>query len=273
MDMMLSEPVQPPLPSDDRLAQRREHLLAEITRPRGRAARHIVWPSFGLRRRTSALVAIAMASVFAVSAVAANQGRLPYWTFGSSDDPSYAEVQTPRLGSWTAEETAIPPFGYEGRIEPGESVRVPTIDGVSAGKPWKMQAFVGMRGYLCFGLSAPAPGTSGYFSTCDSRADWFFTPPASAEDHAVQYGVAIPGQVGSGPKYVYGTAASNVARVDLESDDGTVVTVGTFSVSDDVGLPARLWVAVLRLDHLVHTLVARDTDGNVLDEWEMREAL
>lgn len=282
METTLGNPVQPPLPSDERLAQMRVHLLDEVERigqKRGSSPR---WkPALVVgRRRVLVLIASALAAMFALSAVAAEQGRLPYWTFGSADDPTYPLLQTPRLGSWKAEATTIPPFGFDGPLEPGEAVRVPTIEGASAGKQWKMQAFVGFRGraYLCYGLSADAPmlvDDEGYFGTCDSRAEWFFTPSSSTtgETHAVQYGVAIPGQVGSGPKYLYGTAASNVARVDLVSDDGTVLTVPTFPVSDDLGVPARLWVAVLRLDHLVHTIVPRDKDGEALERWELEAAL
>jgi hypothetical protein len=102
-------------------------------------------------------------------------------------------------------------------------------------------------------------------------------PPHGADElHWVGSGLAIQGLIdpsggGTGPKYLYGPATAEVRRVDLESDDG-VVSVPTFAGPPELGLDVRYWVAVLRLDRLVHTIVPRDAEGKALEHWHLAMA-
>jgi hypothetical protein len=57
-----------------------------------------------------------------------------------------------------------------------------------------------------------------------------------------------------------------------ESEDGTVVSVPTFPGPTDLTVPVRLRIAVLRLDHLVHTIVPRDQNSDALEHWDLELA-
>ena len=103
-------------------------------------------------------------------------------------------------------------------------------------------------------------------------------PLKGEEFHWVSLILAIPQRLeasggGTGPKWLFGVANPNVSRVELENEnDDTVVSVPTFAVPKDLTVRVRLWVAVLRLDQLVHTVVPRDKNGEPLEHWHQKIA-
>jgi hypothetical protein len=88
--------------------------------------------------------------------------------------------------------------------------------------------------------------------------------------HWVGFGTAIAGKVQNAETKIHvGPAAENVRSVDLENDDGRVIRVPTIAAPKDLGVPARFWIAVLPVEHLVHTLVPRDNHGKALEHWHL----
>jgi hypothetical protein len=68
---------------------------------------------------------------------------------------------------------------------------------------------------------------------------------------------------------MYGVANERVRRVDLENNQRQLVSVPTLEAPPDLGVRARSWVVILPVEHLVHTVVARDEDGNALERWRL----
>jgi hypothetical protein len=255
------------------------------------------------RRRVLVLVAAALAVIYVVSAVAAD--RRPFGLVHQLVDRSeetYAVEQVPELEGWTRRRRAIdePVMTEKGTMR---AVReVPTIQGSIAAHRFEMSAFVSdfrsnVLGRLRVGFSPGGPAEN--------------CPPTScgAGNSVPSYGVAgaarlnvyglgeelglkplrwvsiaatvggtlektTAGYVGDGPKWFFGVANEKVVRVELENtNDGTVVSVPTFAPPGDFPVRVRLWVAVLRLDQLVHVVVPHDREGDELERWELYQAL
>jgi hypothetical protein len=235
-------------------------------------------------RRLVALAAVVLLAIFAVSAVASERPRRPvYWLFDRSDE-TYPTIQLPTRAEWRLRERAGRNFvrtkkGFVPKVE-----RVPVLEGSVAGHRWEMLAFLDERGLLNVGLNpggTPPPyhGTDVPAFIGGASAGWhvrWIAGGTDAEDHAAWWSTYIPERISdggvTGPKWHFGPAAPNVTHVDLENDDGSVVRVRTFPGPPNLGAPTRLWVAVLRLDHLVHTIVPRDKDGNALEHWHLEIA-
>ena len=225
------------------------------------------------RRRVLVLVAAALACLFAMSAVAAqNSGRVPYWLMGPNpDERAVGGTQPTTVGVWTRAPRVLPDPRSGSR-------RVPTIHGRTGATGWVFQAFIlspdeiGTRERvlsLGIGPVSRRPANEGAFEAY-FRPGWMMRN--ETDDHLVVFATAIPGKVGDGPKYLYGAAAPDVRQVDLESTDAPTVSVRTFAGPEGLGVPARFWVAVLPLGHLVHTLVPRDADGDALEHWRLEHA-
>lgn len=248
-------------------------------------------------RRALVFVVVGLACAFTLSAVAAETKRFGpvYWLFDRSEE-RFPLLQVPTLGEWSSRERVGGLVETETGLRP--QVRpIPVLHGDVAGKRWELQAFFETRNgwptmsrrsapghLLCVGLN-PGGTPKPYHGTDVPRLGAFscgqpvhgVQPSRGGESHWVGFGVHVPGPIsaaggGTGPKYLFGTAAPEVRRVDLESNDGTVVSVPTFLGPSDFGVPARFWVSVLRLEHLVHTLVPRDAEGNELERWELPQA-
>jgi hypothetical protein len=245
-------------------------------------------------RRAIVLVAVTLAVIYAVAAVASDRRLgVVYWLFDRSAK-TYPVLQEPQLGQWTYAERAS--FGYvqtdKGPV-PTESPdpqvwSVPVIQGEVAGQRFEMEVFfhgqTGSGSELTVGLSPGGPakaphGTDvpGFGSAAGGSPVHGLYEPDEGDIHWVGSTLYVPGPIeasggGTGPKYFYGPAAPNVRRVDLEGDDSLVVRVPTFAGPSDFGLNVRVWVAVLRLDQLVHTIVPRDANGHALEHWHLQEA-
>lgn len=240
-------------------------------------------------RRLLVLVAVLLLAIFAVTALAGGRQRhVVYWLFDRSHE-TYPLVQVPRLGEWRREQRAglrllTTPRGLVPEIK-----NVPVLHGEVAGHRWELLAFLDVTdgtsrkdlyvGFHPGGTPAPYHGTN--VPAFDS-VGWGFpmrglSTAGGPELHWVSSQLFVPGPIepsggGTGPKYLYGPAAADVRRVDLESDDGTVVRVATFAGPAELGLDVRYWVAVLRLDRLVHTIVPRDAKGKALERWHLKIA-
>lgn len=241
-------------------------------------------------RRLVAFAAVVLLAILAVSAAASERPRRPvYWLFDRSSQ-TYPVVQTHTVGEWQVRKRArggvfcTPKAGC-----PVEVLSVPVVEGHVAGHSWEMVVYFGERqggrtrllfvGLNPGGTPAPHYGTNvpalvgGGLSGFDVR---WMPDGEDAQDHVIWFATYVAGPIaeggGTGPKWHYGPAAPNVARVDLENNDGRVVSVPTFPGPPSLKAPTRVWVAALRLDHLVHTLVARDKDGKVVERWELEIA-
>jgi hypothetical protein len=239
-------------------------------------------------RRVVALVAVVLLAALAVSAIASERPRRPvYWLFDRSPQ-TYPSVQTPRLGPWTIDERARSSAFCRPTVGcPMEVLRVPVVEGAVAGHNWEMVVYFGERQggrirLLFVGLNPG--GTPAAYHGTDVPAllggamtgDVVRWMPGGedAEDRLFWGdGVYIPGPIreggGTGPKWHYGPAAPNVAEIDLENDDGRIVKVPTFEGPPSLPAPTRLWVAALPLTHLVHSIAARDAEGNLLERHEL----
>jgi hypothetical protein len=233
-------------------------------------------------RRILLLAAVVLVVTYAVAAVAADKppGGVVYWLFDRSG-ATYPVKQSPAVGEWAPRERAGAPVL---RIVNGvpRGLVVPVIQGSVAGHRFEMQAFH-YGGHLQIGLhpgGTPKPYHGSHVPALDFVQAGAPIHGVSTGDelHWVGLGVAIPGPIepsggGTGPKWLFGAAAPNVARVDLEDDnDGTVVSVPTFAGPSELEPPIRLWVAALRLDRLVHEVVPRDKDGKALEHWHLEIA-
>lgn len=264
MENTLDHPVQPPAPSDERLAQMRAHLLGELevglerdARKRKRRARV---PSLATgRRRTLVVVAAALAAIYTVPAVAQER----WWWVNSSDDSLQPVTQVVTVGRWTERQ-----LRFEGSV--------PTTRFAVDGRHWLLQAFVNKRRLLCVGISANPPWPPSEpvgFISCGHPIHGVPPPRPrrkEVEVHWVGFGTAIADNVESAKTKIHvGPAAENVRSVDLENDDGRVIRVPTIAAPEGLGVPARFWIAVLPIEHLVHTVVPRDEDGKALEHWHL----
>ena len=280
--MELAEPVDGIEPDWDD-AMRRAGFVGRYFPPSPAAARQT-----RTARRVLALAVLALAAAFAISAVAADQPRrVVYWLFDRSPE-TYPQTQVPTLGQWHEEKRAgLQLIKTEHGLKPDVRT-VPVIEGEVAGHRFEMLAFLtnvfnpsrppdlfigfnaGGTPKAYYGTNIPAFGGGGGGFPVHGLPHAFPT----GELHWVGLSVEIQGPIepsggGTGPKYLSGPAAANVRRVDLVSPDGSVVSVPTFPGPTSIGVPVRLWVAVLRLDHLVGTLVPRDANGKALEHWHL----
>jgi hypothetical protein len=234
-------------------------------------------------RRVVALVAVVLLAALAVSAIASERPRRPvYWLFDRSPQ-TYPTVQRPSVGPWKIRERAQT-SAFCCRLE---VLRVPIVEGAVAGHRWEMVVYFRERqgGYtrlLFVGLSpggTPAPYRGTTIPALVGGAETgykvrWMPGGEDAEDRLFWGdGVYIPGPIrdggGTGPNWHFGTAAPNVAEIDLENDDGRIVKVPTFEGPSSLPAPTRLWVAALPLTHLVHSIAARDAEGNLLERHEL----
>jgi hypothetical protein len=242
-------------------------------------------------RRVLVLAALVLAAAFAISALAADRPHgIVYWLFDRSPE-TYPQLQVPTLHQWHEEKRAG--FGPLVKTDHGLEPRVmtvPVLEGEVAGHRFEMEVFLtdvlnpGRPPDLVVGFNPGGPAKPYYGTSIPAAAGGGFgfpgygLPRAFPEQdlHWVGWSLLIPGPIesggGTGPKYLSGPAAANVLRVDLVSGDGSVVSVPTFPGPSSVGVPVRLWVAVLRLDHLVRTLVPRDANGKALEHWRLYPA-
>lgn len=226
-------------------------------------------------RHAIALAVILLGAVYAVTAVAADQPlrRPVYWLFDRSTK-TYPVLQQPTVGEWQVRKRA-----RGDRIQ--DVVRVPVLDGRVAGLRWEAVVFIDGAGDLNVGLNpggTPAPyyGTnvpSLFGGGLGSFYVRWMPGGEGADDRVIWWVTGIPGPIadggGTGPKWLFGPAAPNVMRVDLENNDGRVVRVPTFAGPPGLKAPTRMWVAALPLTHLVHSIVARDAEGTVLERHEL----
>lgn len=233
-------------------------------------------------RRVLVLVAVALAVVYAVSALAAESPRagFVYWLFDRSGK-TYPVEQVPALGGWEYRERATfeSVLTKKGRVP--EVRAVPVLQGTISGHHFEMSAF--FKQYLHVGFSAGGPADKYYGTNAPSLGSvnsgslpvYGLEQPLKGEKfHWVSLTVHVPGPIregsGTGPKWLFGAANPNVSRVDLENEnDGTVASVPTFAAPQQLPVRVRLWIAVLRLDHLVHTIVPRDKEGKALEHWRL----
>jgi hypothetical protein len=189
-----------------------------------------------------------------------------------------------------------------------EVAAVPVLQGSVAGHRFEMSALVNEEGRtvgpmamrtrgrwrgVSFGFSGGGPAEPTYGTKVPSVGSSGLAPvrglpqlvppwaePPEADDlHWLSLTLSIPQRLeasggGTGPKWLFGVANPRVTRIDLKNEnDGTVVSVPTFDGPDQSPLRLRLWVAVLRLDQLVHTVVPRDRDGDALEQWRLQIAM
>jgi hypothetical protein len=239
------------------------------------------------RRRVVVLAVVALAVIYAVSAVAVRNARVGpvYWLFDRSGE-TYPVHQAPHVSGWVERSRGIPWNGAVGTV--------PVLQGTVAGHRFELSALT-RWGAVALGFSAgtarPLYGTnvpsvgSGSAATVrglpvpEAVGGRRFEAPDLEDQHWVSITLDIPQGFeasggGTGPKWVYGVANPRVARVHLEDEvTGTVVTVPTIQGPEDYPVRLRVWVAVLRLDQLVNTVVPRDKDGDELERWELDQAL
>ena len=234
-------------------------------------------------RQAAVLVAVALAVIYVVSAVAAGSSRGPvYWLFDRSSE-TYPVLQEPQLGQWTSTLRA----GFElvptlNGLQP--TVRsIPVLEGEVAGHRFEMEVYLN-DGTVWVGLNPGGPASPYYGTDIPAVAGGGggfpmhgLRQPDTDDLHWVGWTLYVPGPIepsggGTGPKWVYGLAASNVRHVDLEGDHGAVASVPTFGGPSDLGVDVRVWVCVLRLDQLVHTIVPRDASGDALEHWHLPQA-
>jgi hypothetical protein len=243
-------------------------------------------------RRVLVIAALLLATAFAISALAADRPHSPvYWLFDRSPE-TYPQLQVPTLGRWHEEKRAGfgPLIKTDHGLEP-RVMTVPVLEGEVAGHRFEMEAFVtdvlnpGRPPDLVVGFNPGGPAKPYYGTNIPAAAGGgsgfpvYGLPRAFPERdlHWVGWSLLVPGPIesaggGTGPKYLSGPAAANVRSVDLLSADGAVVSVPTFLGPSSLGVPVRLWVAVLRLDHLVQTIVPRDANGKALEHWHLDPA-
>jgi hypothetical protein len=257
----------------------------DALRRAGFAARHR--PRLAARR-VLVLAVVLVGVLYAVAAIAADEPgwRIRYWLFDRSPE-TYPTTQAATVGAWSRAERV------DGLVSTDEGyvpnvVTLPVLHGEVVGRRFEVKAFFREwafgQDHLCIGFepggtpkpwhgtNVPAVGGS----SCGAPMHGL-RPQGESDLHWVGATVHVPGPIeptggGTGPKYLFGPAAPNVRHVDLESRDGTVVRVATFAGPPDLGVRVRLWVAVLRLDHLVHTIVPRDDEGEALEHWHLPSA-
>jgi hypothetical protein len=260
METTLDNPVQPPELTDERLTQMRAHLVDEADRDARKRERRTRRRSRATgRRRLVVVTAAVLAAMYAVPAVAEER----WWWVQSPDEPMQPATQVLDVGRWRTEELMIDPTDGP----------VPTASFARDGDRWIVQAFVNKEGSLCVGISPdpPKPANEGASIGCGYPVHGIPLNYTPKEVHWVGFGAFIPGKVTSrAPKFMFGPAAENVRTVDLEDDlKKRVLRVRTIPLPNDLDVPARLWIVVIPVDHLVHTVVPRDGDGKALEHWRL----
>jgi hypothetical protein len=261
-------------------------------------------------RRVLVLVAAVLAVIYAVAAVAASSPRVgpAYWLFDRSGE-MYPVNQVPTVGEWVVRKRGTLGAVQTDEGSVSEVKAVPVLQGSVAGHRFEMSALIDENGravgpmamrspgstVLSFGFSGGGPAEPSYGTNVPSVGSGGFgaaavhglpqlvppwaEPPEADDLHWVSLTLSIPQGFeasggGTGPKWLFGVANPRVTRVDLENEnDGTVVSVPTFPGPDQSPVRLQLWVAVLRLDQLVHTVVPRDKDGEALEHWHLSTAL
>lgn len=242
-------------------------------------------------RRVVAFVVIALAVIYAMAALAAGRPRVGpvYWLFDRSDEV-YPMQQTPALGRWTNRKRGT----FDGPSPQGGALVkvVPVLSGTVAGHRFEMaMGPITHHSYSVLGFSAggpaepfhgtnvPAVGGGGFAAVRGLPVPAAFETPDPEDLHWVSVTLGIPQGFepsggGTGPKWIFGIANPRVARVDLVDEVAdTVVSVPTFAGPPDAPFRGRIWVAVLRLDQLVNSVVPRDGEGEELERWELPQAL
>jgi hypothetical protein len=239
-------------------------------------------------RRLLVLAVLLLATALTISALAADRPHsVVYWLFDRSPE-TYPQLQVPTLGRWHDEQRAG--FGPLVKTDHGLEPRimtVPVLEGEVAGHRFEMETFLtnllnpNRPPDLVVGFNPGGPAKPYYGTDIPAAAGGGFgfpvygLPRAFPERHLhwVGWSLLVPGPIesggGTGPKWLSGPAASNVRRVDLVSGDGSVVSVPTFPGPSSIGVSVRLWVAALRLDRLVQTIVPRDANGKALEHWHL----
>lgn len=261
MDATLENPGRTPDLSDDEVTQMRTHLLGELERQASARERRPRLRSLatGRSRRVVAVTAAVLAGLFALPALAEN--RVLWWV-QSPDDPTAPVTEVVTVGRWTKQQ-----------FMSGESV--PSARFAAGNEYWVLQAFMSKGSGLCVGISPDPPrrANEGAFNACGQPVRGIPLTYKADELHWVGYGTIIPGRIDSAPtKIMYGPAAPNVRRVDLENNDGEIVRVATIAAPEELGVRARFWISVLPNEHLVHTIVPRDESGKALEHWRLRIA-
>jgi hypothetical protein len=242
-------------------------------------------------RRVLVVAVLLLTAAFAISALAADRPhRIVYWLFDRSPE-TYPQVQVPTLHPWHEGQRAGfgPLIKTDHGLEP-RIMTVPVLEGEVAGHRFEMEAFLTdvlnpnrppdlVVGFNPGGVPKPYYGTNIPAAAGGGFGFPVYGLPRAFPErdlHWVGWSLLVPGPIasggGRGPKYLSGPAATNVRRVDLVSGDGSVVSVPTFPGPSSLGVPVRLWVAVLRLDHLVQTIVPRDANGRALEQWHLDQA-
>lgn len=250
-------------------------------------------------RRVVAIVAVALAVIYAMAALAAGRPRVGpvYWLFDRSGE-TYPVHQVPRTSGWVERTRVVPWRDYVPTPDGGvyRPRPVPVLQGTVAGHRFEMSALKRF-GVVALGFSGGGPaeplygtnvpgvggGSGGFVVRGLPVPEAVGGRPVEAPDpedmHWVSLTLDIPQGFeasggGTGPKWLYGVANRRVARVELHNEnDGTVVSVPTLAGPDDYPFRLRVWVAVLRLDQLVHAVIPRDADGEELERWELPQAL
>jgi hypothetical protein len=259
--------------------------------------------------RVFVLVVAALAVIYAVAAVAANSPRVgpAYWLFDRSGE-TYPVNQVPTLGEWVFLKRGTLGAVQTNEGSVSEVKAVPVLQGSVAGHRFEMSALIDENGRtvgpmamrsrgrwrgVIFGFSGGGPAEPSYGTNVPSVGGGSLAavrglpqlvppgaePPEADDLHWVSVTLSIPQRLeasggGTGPKWLYGVANPRVTRAALVNEnDGTVVSVPTFPGPDQSPVRLRLWVAVQRLDQLVHTVVPRDEDDKELEHWRLPTAL
>jgi hypothetical protein len=243
-------------------------------------------------RRVALIAAAAVVLLYVVTAVAAdNPHGVVYWLFDRSPK-TFPVRQEPALSKWTLAKRSV--FGLiqtdKGPVPPAGRPQVqiwsvPVIHGELAGQPVEIEVYMGPHNQPAIGLSPGGPPKPAYGTNVPQLAGGaggfpiygLQTDGGPLGLHWVGWTLDVPGPIeptggGTGPKYLYGLAAPKVRRVDLEGDHGMVVSVPAFPGPATLGVNVRVWVAAVRLDQLVHTIVPRDANGDALEHWHLPEA-
>jgi hypothetical protein len=247
-------------------------------------------------QRVAIIVAVVLATIYTVAAVAAGRPRVGpvYWLFDRSNE-TYPVYQVPRLEGWAKLSRGT--FDVD-PVRGWHAVKVvPVLRGWVAGHRFEMSAFT-LDGQFSVGFSGGRPSRAFHGTNVPAVGDGAvgvagivrglpvpkavggvpFHAPDPEDMHWVSVTLGIAridsSGGGTGPKWVFGVANPDVARIELrDANDGTAVSVPTFSGPPGYPIRFRIWVAALRLDKLVHIVVPLDRNGKELERWELPMAL